>query len=262
MRSCNPQAWCDERIGVLEEFLFVGVEQVPDFLLEEIRLEMPFMLPRPTQTPMTPILNRFLGNSLFVGAVPLVSLELLTTFRIKWIVTCTEHTTTVPDDCRVFDFPATFAAGESSRLGLEKNSFVSFLAGKLVGPRRSLRGNCWGLGETCGETCWGLPNPSPNPSPSRMPVQVNHYVNIAISDEAEGRDMSKTIFIRSLRSLILVIDHSDTHVLVGCKQGYNRSTGLCAALLMCAGDPVTKANARGFTKRTKKENGEEKERGS
>ena len=109
-------AECDERYEMLAQVLNMSVADIPELFMEEIRTEMPLMYPRRYQTPLTPILNRYLGNLLFVGALPLVSLERMEVCRIKVLVTCVDArlcpVPPVPSGCEVFNFPVTFAAGE------------------------------------------------------------------------------------------------------------------------------------------------------
>ena len=109
-------AECDERYQVLQVVLeYMNVSDIPDFYLEEIRTEMPLMYPREYQTPLTPMMSRYLGNNmLFVGALPLVNLELMEVCCIKCLVVCikTPETSSVPSGCKVLNFPVTFAAGE------------------------------------------------------------------------------------------------------------------------------------------------------
>ena len=69
------------------------------------------MYPRQRETALTVTHNRFLGNTLIIAALPDVSLELLSQFKAKLIVTCTKdilENDMIPKDCTVFDFPATF----------------------------------------------------------------------------------------------------------------------------------------------------------
>ena len=109
-------AECDERYEMLAEVLNMSVEDIPGIFMEEIRTEMPLMYPRRYQTPLTVILNRFLGNILFCGGLSIMSRERMEACNIKVLVTCVDEKSCavppVPSGCEVFNFPVTFAAGE------------------------------------------------------------------------------------------------------------------------------------------------------
>ena len=160
-------AECDERFGILSTILDVYVEANPNVPLtfrasqffDEIAKETPLMYPRRRETALTVTHNRFLGNTLVIAALPHVSLELLSEFKTKLIVTCTDgvlEKKKVPKDCTVFNFPATFDGSLTVKMMfcLTQSICVYKSTGKLVGPRRnvSFRRNV----SSCGGTFWAL----------------------------------------------------------------------------------------------------------
>ena len=115
---------CDERLLILVSVIQHLLKDHPDqrvrstaySFIHEILAEVPLMVPRPSRTPLTIVDSRYLGNSLLIGALPQLSLELLQAFEVKVIVICTDdrlERRVIPTGCDVFVFPATFAGSST-----------------------------------------------------------------------------------------------------------------------------------------------------